>query len=72
MRTAGGARSTFSYATSIVVDEMSRMAAVQGLSRWGIEQALATRPGSGLTPGGDHIRQGRSGWQLFGLDDSGS
>ena len=30
--------------------EMERMEAVQGLSRWGIEQALITNPGSGLSP----------------------
>ncbi len=50
------------------LDEMSRMEAVQGLSRWAIEKALGTAPGQGLTadsvgPGAD-----RPGWQLFGLD----
>jgi ADP-ribose pyrophosphatase YjhB (NUDIX family) len=50
------------------LDEMSRMQGVQTISRWGIEQALVTTPGSGLAmdagaPGAD-----RRGWQLFGLE----
>jgi hypothetical protein len=42
---------------------------VQGLSRWGIEQALVTKPGSGLSVGGDELRNNRPGWELFGLED---
>ncbi len=51
------------------LDEMGNMDAVQGLSRWGIEQALATKPGSGLSAGGEDQRNQRPGWQLFGLED---
>ncbi len=50
------------------LDEMSRMEAVQGLSRWGIEQALVTQSGSGLTPDGGAPGAERPGWQLFGLE----
>ncbi len=47
--------------------DMASMKGVQTLSRWGIEQALRTEPGSGLSaddtaPGAD-----RRGWQLYGL-----
>jgi ADP-ribose pyrophosphatase YjhB (NUDIX family) len=51
------------------LDEMAAMEAVQGLSRWGIEQALVTKPGSGLKAGGEELRNHRPGWQLFGLED---
>ena len=51
------------------LDEMAAMEAVQGLSRWGIEQALVTKPGSGLSAGGEDLRNQRPGWQLFGLKD---
>lgn len=51
------------------LDEMAAMEAVQGLSRWGIEQALVTKPGSGLSAGGEDLRNQRPGWQLFGLQD---
>jgi len=51
------------------LDEMAEMEAVQGLSRWGIEQALVTKPGSGLSAGGEELRNQRPGWQLFGLED---
>jgi len=50
------------------LDEMSQMEAVQGLSRWGIEQALVTEPGSGLTPDSGAPGAERPGWQLFGLE----
>ena len=50
------------------LDEMAQMEAVQGLSRWGIEQALVTRAGSGLTPDGGAPGSDRPGWQLFGLE----
>lgn len=48
-------------------DEMARMEAVQGLSRWAIDQAMLAERHGGLTvqrgaPGGQ-----RPGWQLFGL-----
>jgi ADP-ribose pyrophosphatase YjhB (NUDIX family) len=48
--------------------EMERMEAVQTLSRWGIEQALITRPGSGLSPDSHGPGADRPGWQLFGLE----
>ena len=51
------------------LDEMSGMEAVQGLSRWGIEQALVTKPGSGLSAGGGDLLNQRPGWQLFGLEN---
>lgn len=51
------------------LDQMTNMEAVQGLSRWGIEQALVTKPGSGLSVGGDELRNNRPGWELFGLED---
>jgi ADP-ribose pyrophosphatase YjhB (NUDIX family) len=48
------------------LQEMAEMEAVQGLSRWGIEQALRTERHSGLS----HDEQGsRAGWQLFALTD---
>ena len=50
------------------LEEMSQMEAVQGLSRWGIEQALVTTPGSGLTPDSGAPGSDRPGWQLFGLE----
>lgn len=50
------------------LDEMAQMEAVQGLSRWGIEQALVTKAGSGLTPDGGAPGSERPGWQLFGLE----
>lgn len=46
---------------------MTRIDKLQSLSRWGIEQALRTQPGSGISPEG--VDKERSGWQLFGLDD---
>ena len=51
------------------LDQMTNMEAVQGLSRWGIEQALVTKPGSGLSVGGDELINNRPGWELFGLED---
>lgn len=50
------------------LDEIAAMEAVQGLSRWGIEQALVTEPGSGLTPDAGAPGAERPGWQLFGLE----
>lgn len=50
------------------LDEIAAMDAVQGLSRWGIEQALVTKPGSGLTPDDGAPGAERPGWQLFGLE----
>ncbi len=49
------------------LDEMTRIDKLQSLSRWGIEQALRTEPGSGIAPA--LADQERSGWQLFGLTD---
>jgi len=43
------------------------MEAVQGLSRWAIEKALASAPDSGLSPESAGPGAGRPGWQLFGL-----
>jgi ADP-ribose pyrophosphatase YjhB (NUDIX family) len=49
------------------LEEMAQMQGVQNITRWGIEQALATAPGSGLSrePAGEM----RRGWQVFGLTD---
>ena len=49
------------------LDEMSSMEAVQGLSRWAIEKALATDAKHGLLPDTMGPGAGRPGWQLFGL-----
>ncbi len=49
------------------LDEMSNMEAVQGLSRWAIEKALAVPGGSGLLPEPSGPGGNRPGWQLFGL-----
>jgi len=51
------------------LDQMAGMEKVQTISRWGIEQALVTEPGHGLSM--DHQAPGaeRPGWQLFGLRD---
>ncbi|MDA0365788.1 MAG: NUDIX hydrolase [Chloroflexi bacterium] len=49
------------------LDEMAQMEAVQGLSRWAIEKALASSPGAGLLPESTGPGAGRPGWQLFGL-----
>jgi ADP-ribose pyrophosphatase YjhB (NUDIX family) len=49
------------------LDEMANMEAVQGLSRWAIEKALASTPGAGLLPESGAMGGGRPGWQLFGL-----
>ncbi len=49
------------------LDEMAQIEGVQNITRWGIEQALGTNPGSGLSrePAGEL----RPGWQVFGLTD---
>jgi ADP-ribose pyrophosphatase YjhB (NUDIX family) len=44
--------------------QMESMEGVQGLSKWGIQQALRTKSGSGLSVG---EQAGRQGWQIFGL-----
>lgn len=49
------------------LDEMSEMEAVQGLSRWAIEKALAAEDHHGLAPDMDGPGAGRPGWQLFGV-----
>ncbi|MEO2173176.1 MAG: NUDIX domain-containing protein [bacterium] len=51
------------------LEEIAAMEAVQGLSKWGIQQALQTTPGSGLSVGGEDLRNNRAGWQLFGLEE---
>ena len=49
------------------LDEMAAMDKVQNISKWGIQQALTTPPGTGLTmdPNGSDRRR----WQMFGLAD---
>jgi len=47
--------------------EMEAIEGVQGLSRWGIEQALQTTRGSGLTIGAIDERSRSGNWQLYGL-----
>ena len=56
-----------SNAGFFTLDEMANMEAVQGLSRWAIEKALASTPGAGLLPESGAMGGGRPGWQLFGL-----
>lgn len=51
------------------LDEMSQLEGVQGMSRWGIEHALVTEPGAGLTITRDGPGSERRGWQIFGLTD---
>ena len=48
---------------------MSRLEGVQSISRWGIEHALVTESGAGLsrTPNGPGAE--RRGWEIFGLTD---
>jgi ADP-ribose pyrophosphatase YjhB (NUDIX family) len=48
--------------------EVKSKQGVQGLSLWGIDQALRTRPGSGLAINRDTGLQRPTGWELFGLD----
>ena len=48
-------------------EEMKHMVGVQNISRWGIEQALQTSPGSGLTI--DKAGSRAQKWLLFGLED---
>jgi NADH pyrophosphatase NudC (nudix superfamily) len=50
------------------LDEMATMHGVQNISRWGIEQAILTIPGSGLTLDTTGTRMPR--WQVFGLTDA--
>lgn len=47
--------------------EMAEIPGVQNISRWGIEQALRTEPGSGLTL--DLAGSNPQRWLLFGLED---
>jgi ADP-ribose pyrophosphatase YjhB (NUDIX family) len=47
--------------------EMNEMTGVQNITRWGIEQALSTSPGTGLSR--DKAGESRPGWQVFGLTD---
>jgi ADP-ribose pyrophosphatase YjhB (NUDIX family)/ribosomal protein S27AE len=53
------------------LDEMAQMEAVQGLSRWAIEKALATPAGAGLQAERSGPGFGRPGWGLFGLQPAG-
>ena len=50
------------------LDDMATMRGVQNISRWGIEQALQTNPGSGLTLDTTGTRLPR--WQVFGLTET--
>jgi ADP-ribose pyrophosphatase YjhB (NUDIX family) len=52
------------------LDEMSGISAVQGLSRWAIEKALALGESHGIRPENDGPGAGRPGWQLFGVPHS--
>mgnify|MGYP001157249950 FL=1 len=47
--------------------EMNDMTGVQTITRWGIQQALSTSSGSGLSR--DSASELRPGWQVFGLTD---
>lgn len=49
------------------LEEIAAMDGVQNITRWGIEQALSTAPGTGLSrePAGEL----RRGWQVYGLAD---
>ena len=49
------------------LEEMNGMEAVQGLSRWAIEKALAVGDTHGLKPDRNGPGADRPGWQLFGL-----
>ena len=49
------------------LEEMGRMEAVQGLSRWAIEKALRASEHQGLRPEQSSGGMGRPGWQLFGI-----
>ena len=50
------------------LDEMARMEAVQGLSRWAIDKALRAETKGGLAmERGSGVMPARPGWQLFGL-----
>lgn len=49
------------------LEEMEGMEAVQTLSRWAIEKALATGDEQGLQPDPTGPGANRPGWQLFGV-----
>lgn len=49
--------------------QMEQLEGVQGISRWGIEHALVTEPGAGLSISADGPGASRPGWQIFGLTD---
>lgn len=51
------------------LDEMAAMEGVQGITRWGIQHALSSDPGSGLSHAPDGPGAERPGWLLFGLTD---
>ncbi len=48
------------------LDEMAGMEAVQGLSKWAIEKAIAMSHRHALRPETEGPGAGRPGWQLFG------
>jgi ADP-ribose pyrophosphatase YjhB (NUDIX family) len=47
--------------------EMESIEGVQGLSKWGIQQALQNAPGTGLSIGAIDERSKQGDWQLYGL-----
>jgi ADP-ribose pyrophosphatase YjhB (NUDIX family) len=49
------------------LEEMEHIEGVQGLSKWGIQQALQNEPGTGLSIGAIDERSKAGDWQLFGL-----
>ena len=51
------------------LEEMAAMKGVQGISRWGIQHALTSTPGAGLTPALVAPGAERPGWLLYGLTD---
>lgn len=50
------------------LDEMAQIKGLQTLSRWGIEQALVTTPGAGLSPDDAAPGAERNGLELYGLE----
>lgn len=51
------------------LDEMAGMKGVQNISKWGIQQALTTPIGSGISRHVEAPGAERRGWELFGLDE---
>ncbi len=51
------------------LDEIAQIKGVQNISRWGIQQALRTPAGHGISPAEVAPGAERRGWELFGLVD---